>query len=68
MEPEPADSSPHGRIMRALARGARVQQESRALIATTRAIHTHLDATRAELRRAREAHVARAGVRNQTSR
>jgi hypothetical protein len=49
-----ASSSLHHRVLRALARSEQAHAESRALIATTHAIHVRLEATRAAAHRARE--------------
>jgi hypothetical protein len=54
MERECAARSLHQRVTDALVRGARTQEESRALIATTRAIHARMEVTRAAVDQARE--------------
>jgi hypothetical protein len=67
MEREGAGPALHDMVMQALARGARTQEHSRALIATTQSIRAQLDATRADVRRTCESRV-KGDVRIRTSR
>ena len=68
MEREGAGPSLHQRVADALIRGAQTQEESRALIATTRAIHARMEVTRAEVLGGRAERARERNVRNRTGR